>query len=59
MQKLVNLKKNTNSDHSNKYITTQEFNKLMSQHFSARLAQANRASKNYIANFVKKDRFWW
>ena len=57
MQKLVNLKKNTNSDHINKYITTQEFNKLMSQHFSARLAQANRASKNYIANFVKKDRF--
>ena len=42
----------TDHDH-NKYITTQEFNKLTLEHFTARLAQANLASKKDIANFVK------
>ena len=28
-------KKNTDHDHSNKYITTKEFSKLMSQNFAA------------------------
>ena len=43
--------------YSKRYITTEEFNKLTSQNFSARLAQTNLASKNDIANFVKKTNF--
>ena len=43
----------TDHDHD-KYITTQELNKLTAENFTARLAQANLASKNDIANFVKK-----
>ena len=39
---------------NDKYITTQEFNKLTAKYFNARLAQANVASKNDIANFVKR-----
>ena len=44
----------TDHDHD-KYITTQEFNKLTSDNFNARIAQANLASKNDIANFVKRQ----
>ena len=44
-------------DHSNKYITTQKFNKSTSQIFVVRLAQANFASKNDIAVLVKKTDF--
>ena len=40
----------------NKYITTEEFNKLKAESFTARLAQAKLASKSGIANFVKKDK---
>ena len=40
-----------------KYITTQEFNKLTSETFTPRLAQAILASKSDIANFVKKTDF--
>ena len=36
-----------------KYITTQEFNKLTVENFAARLKQANLASKNDIADFIK------
>ena len=43
----------TDHDHD-KYITTQEFNKFTSENFTARLKRANLASKNDIANFVKK-----
>ena len=43
------------SDHDHdKYITTQEFNKLTSENFTATLKQANSASKNDIANFNEK-----
>ena len=45
-----------NHDHA-KYITTQKFNKLKSDNFTARLAQGNLASKNDIANFVEKTDF--
>ena len=46
------------ADHDHdKYITTQEFNKLTSENFTARLKQANLASKGDIANFVKKTDF--
>ena len=45
-------------DHSNKYLTIKEYNKLTTFNFTARLAQANLASKNDIADFLKKtDRF--
>ena len=39
----------TDYDHD-KYITTQEFNKLTSENFIARLEQAHLASKIGIAN---------
>ena len=52
--KLEKKTKNTDHDHSNKYITTQEFNKITSQNFAARLPQANLAGKSDIANFGKK-----
>ena len=43
-------------DHDHcKYITTQEFNKLASENFAARLKQANLASKNDISDLVKKQ----
>ena len=45
-------KKINDHDHSNKNITTQEFNKLTSENFDARLKQANLTSKNEIADFV-------
>ena len=44
-------------DHS-KYITTPEFNKLTAVTFAPGLVQANLASKNDIANFVKKADFY-
>ena len=50
------MKITTDYDHD-KYITTQKFNKLSSETFTARLAQANLANKIDIANFVKKTHF--
>ena len=49
-------KKNTDLDHINKYIITQEFNKLTAEDFASKLGQANLPSKNDIATFAKKDR---
>ena len=46
-------KKITDHGHD-KHITTPEFNKLTAEHFTARSAQANLASKTDIVNFVKK-----
>ena len=43
----------TNHNHD-EYINTQEFNKLTSDNFAAKLAQANLASKNDTVNFIKK-----
>ena len=40
-----------------KYIATQEFNKLTSESFTARLKQLNLSSKNNIANLVKETDF--
>ena len=40
----MKLKKSADHDHSNKYITAQVFNELMSGNFAVRLAQANSAS---------------
>ena len=38
-------------------FTTQEFNKLTSESFTASLKQGNLGSKNDIADFVKKKDF--
>ena len=46
-------KKITDHDH-HKHTTTQEFNKVTSETFAARLVQANLTSKNDIAALVKK-----
>ena len=46
------------NDHDHyKYINTPEFNKLTAENVSATLAQANVASKNYIADLVKRTDF--
>ena len=47
----------TNDHDHDKYITTQEFHKLTSENFTARLKQEYLASKNDIANSVKKTDF--
>ena len=48
----------TTADHDHdKYFIAQEFNKLTSNNFTGRLKKANLASKNDIANFVKKTDF--
>ena len=41
-------------DHSNQYITTQEFNTLRTKNFAAKLKQAKLVTKADIANLVKK-----
>ena len=42
------------TDHDlDKYIIAQEFNKLKSENFNARLAKTNLVSKGDIANYVK------
>ena len=53
----MNLKTVTTDHHYNKYITTPEFNKLTSENFIATLAKASLASKNDIANLLKKTDF--
>ena len=49
----MKMERKVDNDHD-KYITAQEFNKLILESFAVRLAQANLASKSDIANFVKK-----
>ena len=50
-------KKVTNNHDHDKYITTQEFNKLIFDNFAARLAEARLASKSDVANFIKRQIF--
>ena len=46
------------TDHGHdRYIATQGFNKLTTESFTARLAEANFVNINDIANFVKKTDF--
>ena len=57
--KIREIEKKITTDHS-KYSTAQEFNKLTSESFAARLAQANLATKTDIpdiTDFVKKADF--
>ena len=52
----IENKISTDHDHG-KCITTQDFNKLTSENLTARLKQANLASKSDIVRFVKKTDF--
>ena len=52
--KINEIERKITDDNHDKYITTQEFNKLKS-YFITRLAQANLAFKNDISDFVKKS----
>ena len=54
---ISDLVKKNDHDHSNKYITTKEFNKVTSENFDARLKQTNLARKNRISDFVKMTYF--
>ena len=51
------IEKKISYHNHDKDITTQEFDNLTSDNFTARLEQANLASKNDVANFVKKTDF--
>ena len=55
--KINEIQKKTTRHNQAIYIITQEFNKLTSENFPARLAQADLASKTGTADFIKKDRF--
>ena len=53
--KISKIENKLATDHNHdKYINTQDFNKLTSESFNARLAKSDLASKRDIANFVKK-----
>ena len=55
LKKIIEIENKITTDHDHdRYITTQEFNKLTSEICTARLAQANLASKSDIVNFIKK-----
>ena len=51
--KIVDIEKKI-PDHD-KYITTEELNKLRTENFAERLKQAKLSMKDDIADFVKKD----
>ena len=56
--KISEIENKVTANHDqDKYITTQEFNKLTSLYFTARIKEADLASKTYIANSVKKIDF--
>ena len=49
------MKLKINYNNHNKFITTQEFNRLASEHFPARLKQASLVSKNDICEFINSS----
>ena len=56
--KISQTENKVTTDHDyDKYITTQEFNKLTSEKFPAKLRQANLGNKIDITNFVKRTDF--
>ena len=56
--KISETENKVTADHDyDKYITTQEFNKLTSESFTAKLKQANLGNKINITNFVKRTDF--
>ena len=52
--KISEIEKKITYDNHDKYITTPEFNEFTADIFSAKLKQANLASKSEIVNFIKK-----
>ena len=50
-------KKITDHGHSNKHITTQEFNALTAENFTIKLKQANLTNKGDIANLINRTDF--
>ena len=55
----IEIKTKIATNHDNdKYITTQEFDKLTSENFTTRLRQTNLASKCDIDKFVEKTDFY-
>ena len=52
--KIVEIEKKILHHHHDEYITTQKHNKLTVENFDGRLKQANLASRNDIADFIKK-----
>ena len=53
--KIDETEKKNDHDHNNKYITSQEFNKFTSGSFVARLAKVKLATKDDIADIIKKE----
>ena len=51
--KIVDIEKKI--PYHDKYITTEELNKLRTENFAERLKQAKLSMKDDIADFVKKD----
>ena len=51
---MITWKKINTDQGYDKCITTEEFNMIMSEHFTARLKQANLASKNELNELSKK-----
>ena len=56
-QKINGIEKKITDHDQDKYIATQEFNKLTAEHFTEGLAGANIISKSDIAALVKKTDF--
>ena len=50
-------KKRLERCHNNKYVTTQQFNRLTAKSFTTRLKEANLVTKTDIFDFVRKDKF--
>ena len=56
-RKINEIENETNDHNHTKYITAPEFYKSTTGNFASKLARENLASKNDIANFVKKTDF--
>ena len=52
-QKISKIGKKILDDDHAKYITTQEFSKLTTDNFAARIGQAKITTKDDVADFVK------
>ena len=57
-EKISEIENKITTDHNHdKHITTQKFNKLTTENFTARLKQPKLASKINISNFLKETDF--
>ena len=55
--KIAEIEKKIFDHDQSKYITTQEFNKLMADHFTGKLGKAKLATTGDIADFIKETNF--